>query len=129
MIVTFLARFAVGRALQSFASKLPWQIWAALAVVGILGATGWFINDRAYNRGFSASDVQWVGRVKAEVSRQTVVNDLALVRAQEAIARLNEDKEVRDATIERLNREAAEDPDAGRISISPDGVRRINNQH
>jgi len=129
MIMTFLARFAIGRALSAFASKLPWQIWAALAVIVFLGASAWYIDRTAFTRGFSRADAQWVAKVEAEVARQTEINNTALRAAEETIARLNEAKEVRDATIERLNREAAEDPNANRESIGVDGVRRLDNQH
>jgi len=125
MIWLTAARIALGR----IASKLPWQIWAALAVAVILGVSGWYINDRAYNRGFAEADAAWVIKVNAEIERQVKANDAAWAAAQEQIARLNEAKEVRDATIERLNAEALADPDADRESIGLDGVRRLNNQH
>ena len=112
--------------LSAFVSRLPWQIWATLAVVAVLGVTGWQIDKRAYTRGFAQADAAWVIKVNDEIARQVKANDAAWAAAQEQIARLNEAKEVRDATIIRLNREALEDPDAGRVSIGPDSVRRLN---
>lgn len=122
MIAAFLARFAFGRAL----AKLPWQLWVAVALIASLLAWTWFVNDRAYNRGFRTSDAQWVARVDAEVARQIVANAKALTNAQAEVERLKQAKEVRDATIERLNREAAEDPTAGLDAFGIDGVRRLN---
>lgn len=126
MIGAFLARFAIGRALSGFASKLPWQIWAALAVVAILGVSAWIINDRAYNRGFSDAETQWELRVAEELERQDEANREALRIANEEIDRLREAREVRDATIERLVREAHELPTADRPAVSSDGVRILN---
>jgi len=114
--------------LGQITSKLPWQIWAALAVALSLGVSAWYINSTAFNRGFSAANAEWVKRVEAEVARQVVANDTAWAAAQQEIERLKEVKDVRDATIERLNREAAADLNAGRESIGADSVRRLNQQ-
>ena len=110
------------------ASRLPWQIWATLAVAVVLGVSAWQIDSRAYNRGFAASDASWVSKVNSEIERQVGANGAALAAARDRIRQLTEAKEVRDATIERLNREASGDPNAGRESLSVDGVRRLNNQ-
>jgi len=126
MIWAFLTRFAVGRAVQRVGSTLPWQIWAALAVIAVLGVSAWIINDRAYNRGFAEAERQWQIQVQEELERQQAANDAALRAAQDEIARLNEARRVRDATIERLNREAYEDPNADRPALGADSVRRLN---
>lgn len=115
-------RLALGRV----ASKLPWQIWAALGVAGILGVSAWIINDRAYNRGFAEAQLRWEQQVQEELERQQAANDAALRAAREQIARLNEARSVRDATIERLLREAREDPDADRPALGAGSVRRLN---
>ncbi|HEY7824255.1 MAG TPA: hypothetical protein VIG24_15540 [Acidimicrobiia bacterium] len=115
-------RIALGR----FASKLPWQIWAALAVAAVLGVSAWIINDRAFSRGFAEAERQWEQQVQEELERQQAANDAALRAAREEIERLNEARRVRDATIERLNREAREDPNAGRPALGADSVRRLN---
>jgi hypothetical protein len=124
MIWLTVARIAIGR----ITSKLPWQIWASLAVALFLGVSAWYIDNRAFSRGFAKADAAWVAKVQAEVARQVTANDAAWAAAQERIARLTEAKEVRDATIARLNREAAEDPNADRESIGADGVRRLNHR-
>lgn len=128
MPVLFFLRLTVVKAFQQLAS-LPRQARAALAVVALLGVSGWFINDRAFNRGFAAADAAWAIKVNAEIARQVDANDAALASAREQIDRLTEAKEVRDATIERLNREALEDRDAGRLSIGADSVQRLNHQN
>lgn len=126
MLMGFLARFAVGRAIQSTASRLPWQIWAALGLAVFLGVSARYINDRAYNRGFSEAEDQFEQQVEEELARQAEANRAALQRAEEEIARLREAKDVRDATISRLIEEARQDPDADRPAVSSDGVRRLN---
>ncbi len=126
MIMTFLARFAIGRSLSGLASRLPWQIWAALGVVAALGIVAWQIDSRAYTRGFDEADAVWVARVAAEEKRQKDVNDQALADALAEVARLNEAKEVRDAHIERLDREALEADNAQRECLDANSVRRLN---
>uniref|UniRef100_A0AAU7VFZ4 P-loop NTPase superfamily protein n=1 Tax=Dinoroseobacter phage vB_DshS_R26L TaxID=3161158 RepID=A0AAU7VFZ4_9CAUD len=127
MIFTgFLARFAIGQTVGRVASRLPWQIWAALGVAVVLGITAWQINDRAYDRGFAEAERQWQERLEAELERQDAANREALRLAQEEIDRLTEAKEVRDATIARLIEEARQDPDADRPAVSAPGVRRLN---
>tara|TARA_R100001086_G_scaffold30380_1_gene13901 strand:- start:56 stop:349 length:294 start_codon:yes stop_codon:yes gene_type:complete len=92
----------------------------------ILGITVWQINDRAYNRGFAEADRQWIERVDQEIERQTEANREALRIAREEIDRLREAKEVRDAEIKRLIREAQDDPDAARPALGVGSVRRLN---
>lgn len=110
----------------NFVRSAPRQIWAALAVVVVVGGLAWFIDHRAYNRGFAEADAQWQQQVTEERERIRIANEEATRRAQERIAALEEARRVRDATIARLEQEAAEDPDAGRPAISIDGVRRLN---
>lgn len=126
MLLTFLARFALGRTIERVARALPWQIWASLGVVVVLGITAWQINDRAYNRGFAEAERQWELRVEQELERQRDANKEALRIAREEITRLQEAKEVRDATIERLIQEGQQDPDAARPALGPGSVRRLN---
>lgn len=125
-MLVFLAQSVFGRTLSKLTSKLPWQIWAAAAVVLVLGVSGWYINNRAYDRGFAEADKQWQIIILEERERQDDANNKAARIAEEEIARLNEAKGVRDAIIARLRREAAEDPDAARIAIGVGSVRRLN---
>ena len=118
----WLGRIALGDVLR----RVPWQIWAALAFVLILGVAGWQIDSRAYKRGFAESDRQWIERVDAEIARQVAANEDALRAAEETIARLREAKDVRDATIDRLIEEARSDPNADRPALGTDSVRRLN---
>jgi len=126
MIMTLLVRYAAGRFLQRVVATLPWQIWAALAVVVFLGASGWYINRTAYNRGYDEANTLWQEATDIETLRQAEANASALVFAQEEVARLRAAKEVADAHIERLLEEAASDPDADRRAIGSDSVRRLN---
>lgn len=121
-----LARFAIGGALSRITSRVPWQIWAALGVAVILGIAAWQIDSRAYDRGFAEAERQWQERLEIELARQDDANREALRVAQEQIERLQEARDVRDATITRLIEEARQDPDADRPSVSAPSVRRLN---
>ena len=122
----FLAFLTFGQALSSFASKLPWQAWASLAIIASLGMGGWYIDRNAFSRGVSESNKEWVARVEAEVLRQMNANNKALEIAQREVERLNEAKEVRDAHIERLDREALEAVNARRECLDANSVRRLD---
>ena len=122
MIGSLFARFALGGIL----TRVPWQIWAALAVALFLGVTAWQIDARAYKRGFADAEQQWQERVAIELARQDDANRTALRIAQEQIQRLQEAKDVRDGTIRRLIQEANEDPGASSPAVGTDSVRRLN---
>lgn len=126
MVTAFLLRFAAGRALKRVSASLPWQIWALLAGVVFLGASGWYIDRRAYTRGSDAVYTEWEQAGVAEMERLREANAAARRVAADEIARLNEAKEVRDATIERLEREASEDPNADTPVLGVNSVRRLN---
>ena len=122
----FFARFAIGGVIERVASRVPWQIWAALGVVVVLGIAGWQIDARAYDRGFADAEQQWQERLDQELERQEDANREAMRIAQERIELLQAAKDVRDATIARLIQEAAQDPDADRPAVSTGSVRRLN---
>jgi len=103
---------------------IPRRAWAWLGGFAVAGMLIWFAWQTAYNRGFSQADAAWAARVQEEQARQHDANDQALAAAREEVLRLNEANRVRDAHIERLQREIATLPD--RPSVSPDGVRILN---
>jgi hypothetical protein len=105
---------------------IPWQIWAAAGVAIALTVSGWAIHQRAYNRGFAASQAQVAQQVAREVARQVEVSNKALAQAEATIAALHLQKEERDATIEKLLEEAGADPDADQPALDPASVRRLN---
>ena len=107
-------------------SRLPWQIWALLGAAVFAGVLVWKIDQRAYNRGFSAADEQWLERVEQELERQEDANKEALRLAQEEIERLEQDRRMRDATINRLLGQVSNLPTANRPAVSADGVRILN---
>ena len=61
----------------SFLPRLPWQLWLAIGAALILALGVWFIDSRAYSRGFSEADAQWVKRVEDEYKRQIDANKKA----------------------------------------------------
>lgn len=125
-VPSLLARRAFGRAINRVASSIPWQLWAAAACALTVIVGAWWIDARAYNRGYDAAETVWEDVVQREYVRQLDANKEALRIANEEIQRLREAKDVRDAEIERLINEARQDPDAGRPALSAGSVRRLN---
>lgn len=99
----------------------------ALGVVCVvLALIVWWIDSRAFDRGFADADRQWAERVAEEKARQEEANKQALEKAQEEIAQLTRSTEERDVEIARLIALAAEDPDADRVALGAASVRRLN---
>lgn len=116
----------VGQTIGRVFRALPWEIRAALGVLVVAGIMAWIVDYRAYNRGFAEAEQQWETRLAVEIERQEEANREALRRAEEEIARLDEARRVRDATIERLVRAAREDPGAQRPAVGLGSVQRLN---
>lgn len=96
-------------------------IGAAISVVLSFVAYDW-----VYSRGYDAAEREFDARVEQELSRQARANEAALADAFERIEQLKLAKEVRDATIERLNEEALADVDADRRALGAASVQRLN---
>lgn len=114
MLATFL-----GSALLR--KVLPYVL-AALVVVGGV----WFIDHRAYQRGWDTASAAQEAAAAAEAIRVADANKRAIQDALRTIDRLTREKEVRDAQIEDLLREGAADPTAGNLVLPPASVRRLN---
>lgn len=112
--------------LMTYLRVVPAKTWLYVGVLLIGGFTSWKAYDFAYDRGFAASELVWLERVEAETARQVAANDRALADALAIIETMREAKDVRDATIERLNQEAAAANDADAVGLSADSVRRLN---
>lgn len=100
---------------------LPYVL-AALVVVGGV----WFIDHRAYQRGWDDASAAQEAAAAAESIRVAEANKRAIQDALRTIDKLNHEKELRDAQIEDLLREGAADPTAGNIALPPSSVRRLN---
>ena len=111
---------------NSLFGKLTPKMVAALAIVTLLVVAVWQIDSRAYKRGYAASESVWIERVEIETERQVAANERAFNEALQRVEQLKQAKEVRDATIARLNEEARMADDADAIGLSADSVRRLN---
>ncbi len=126
MILGIVAKIAGVQLFKRVSGALSPRAWAVVGVCALLVSSGWYINNTAYNRGYLKADAMWAVIIESELLRQRQVNEKALAASRLEIERLQEAKEVRDATIERLNSEAQADVNADRPSLGVDSVRRLN---
>lgn len=105
--------------------KLLPYILAALVALGGL----WFVDHRAYQRGYATAESAQISAAAAEASRIAEANKRAIQDALRTIDRLTEEKEQRDAQIADLLREGAADSGSGNVSLPPGSVRRIQTIH
>ena len=110
----------------SFLPRLPWQLWLVIGAALILALGVWFIDSRAYSRGFSEADAQWVKRVEDEYKRQIDANKKAFDAASAEILRLRKKEKERDAEISRLTEAARRDANADADAIGANSVQRLN---
>ena len=94
----------------------------------LLGA---FIGYQAGNifgqfEGARGERAKWEQAAKLEAEVQKVANTAALNVMEMQIEELTRKRRELEETLEEIAREAEADPDAGRDSISADGVRRLN---
>ena len=106
------------QALLEFVLKPSNLVIAGILCVFVYG-TGYFKGDAHRNR-------IWVAKITAERVAQEKTIKETTDRAIAETARLNVELEERDALINVLQIEAANDPNAGRPAIGTDGLRRIN---
>jgi hypothetical protein len=114
-------------------SKAGRYVIGALAAFALLAAAYAYVDHKGYQRA-EAHYTAVINKDRAERAeadaneqrRQTIANNAAKKREAEAIAEIDrlesENTEIR----RKMRDEAAKDPDAGRIAISPDGVQRLN---
>ncbi|MGO8172710.1 hypothetical protein ACC764_19635 [Rhizobium ruizarguesonis] len=108
-------------------------------VVGALAALALLLVAYAYvdHKGYQRAEVHYKGVIAAEhaaavtartaeVERQTARQNEAKAREAERIAEMQAEADQLTKQIEELQREASEDPDAGRTAIGAPSVRRIN---
>ena len=110
----------------SYFRAIPAKAWVYVGVLLVAGFASCKAYNLVYDRGFAASELVWIERVEAETARQVAANEQAFEEALATIETLRVAKEVRDATIERLNREAFAADDADAVGLSADSVRRLN---
>ena len=109
--------------------------WIAGALVAVLTLAGvYFVADhRGYQRAATAYTDQ-IEQMKAEaataraaeIERQDAANNAAKQAEAQRIAQMQADADALQTQIEELQREAHQDPDAGKPALGASGVQRIN---
>ena len=97
-------------------------VWGVIAV-GLLSYSLYFYG---YHKGSAAKEIEYQAVIAEEQLRLAKEKRDAINDAAKRIEHLEMVISVRDATVERLINEAAEDPNSGNDAISDDSVRRLN---
>lgn len=108
-------------------------ITGALIAVLALGGVYLFADHRGYQRAATAYTAT-IATMKAdaataradEIERQSAVNDAAKAAEARSIAQMQADNNTLQTQIEELQREASQDPDAGRAALGASSVQRVN---
>ncbi|MBY3386419.1 hypothetical protein HFN90_11840 [Rhizobium laguerreae] len=105
----------------------------ALAGLALLLAAYTYVDHRGYARAevyykgiIAAEHVAAAAARNAEVERQAARQNEAKAREAERIAAMQAEADQLTKQIEELQREASEDPDAGRTALGATSVQRIN---
>lgn len=114
-------------------SRTTWYAVAALAAAVAL----WWIHGTVYNNGYRAAVTQYEAILAQErfahaeaalneQRRQDIANAAAKQREAAAIAQIEAEQAANQELRKRLADEARQDPNADRVAIGADGVRRID---
>jgi uncharacterized protein HemX len=109
-----------------------WLI-GALAALALLAGVYVLADHRGYQRAATAYTAQ-IAQMQAdattaranEIERQVAVNDAAKASEARSIAQMQDDNDTLQNKIEELQREASQDPDAGKPALGASSVQRIN---
>lgn len=109
-----------------------WSV-VALLVVAAFGGTYAIADHRGYARA-GAHCVAQIEQIKAdaataranEIERQNAANNAAKQAEAQRIVQMQADTDALQHQIEELQREAHQDPDAGKPALGASSVRRIN---
>ncbi|MBB5664729.1 uncharacterized protein YlxW (UPF0749 family) [Rhizobium leguminosarum] len=107
-----------------------------IAVVLLALAVWWGVST-IYNNGYDAASLKYKAEIaelkqaasdaaNAETERQAAANNAAKAREAARIADMQAEADNLHSRIEELQREASQDPDAGRPAVGATGVQRIN---
>lgn len=105
----------------------------AIAAVALLLAAYFYVDHRGYARAevhykgiLAAEHAAAVTARDAELERQAAAQNQAKAREAARIADMQAEADNLHSRIEELQREASQDPDAGRPAVGATGVQRIN---
>ncbi|NNH56894.1 hypothetical protein HLI01_08745 [Rhizobium laguerreae] len=114
-------------------SKPGRYLLGALAALALLLAAYAYVDHRGYARAevhykgvIAAEHAAAASARSAEVERQATRQNEAKAREAERIAAMQAEADRLTKQIEELQREASEDPDAGRTALGATSVQRIN---
>ncbi len=114
-------------------SPIGRRLLGALAALALLLAAYAYIDHRGYARAeayykgvIAAEHAAAVTARDDEIERQAAANNAAKARETQRIAAMQAENESLELKIKELEREAGEDPDAGRTALGAPGVQRIN---
>ncbi|MBX5234139.1 hypothetical protein HJC02_18015 [Rhizobium sp. NLR4a] len=114
-------------------SPIGRRVVGALAALALLLAAYAYVDHRGYARAeahykgiIAAEHAAAAAAANAETERQAAANNAAKAREAERIAQMQAENESLELKIKELEREAGEDPDAGRTALGAPGVRRTN---
>ncbi|MDK4727482.1 hypothetical protein [Rhizobium phaseoli] len=109
-----------------------WTVGTLAAILLLFGAYA-YVDHRGYARAeahykavIAAEHAAAVTARDAETERQAAANNAAKAREAERIAEMQAANESLNQKIEELQREASQDPDAGRVVLGAPSVRRVN---
>ncbi|QIG68655.1 putative endopeptidase protein [Rhizobium phage RHph_TM3_3_14B] len=112
--------------------------WVGYAVAALAIALAiWWGVSAIYSNGYDAAATRYKAEIAelkaaavtardAEIERQAAVNNAAKAREAARIADMQAQAEQLAKQIEELQREASQDPDAGRTALGAPSVQRIN---
>ncbi|WP_051264104.1 hypothetical protein [Rhizobium leucaenae] len=109
-----------------------WLIGALAAIAVLVGVYAYahhsgYVQAQAYYQGQIAQLKADIATARAnEIERQDTANNAAKAREAATIAQMQADNDTLQNKIEELQREADQDPDAGRAALGSSSVRRIN---
>jgi hypothetical protein len=84
------------------------------------------VSVKSYNYGVGVTTIWYEKAIKKERDRLEKANADAIAEANSSVKKLEQVLRERNATIAKLNEQAASDPNADNQSVSPDGVLRLN---
>lgn len=100
---------------------LPYVLGIALAAF-----LWWYRYEAGYDRGVKETEAKIQKAVQEERLRQIEANNESLQQAQRKLEELRKLADERSERIQQLLKQGSSDPDAGRQSLSPNSVRRLN---
>ena len=121
MFISILTTLLGQRVAVALAPVLPYILGAIILVGGYF-----YIRYDAYNDGVDDTTARYEQLIQEESDRIKAANDAALAQAEVNIEKLQNRVREQSAEINKLEQEAASDPNANRPALGADSVSRID---